>query len=249
MDLIAALIMGMVGSFHCLGMCGPIAIALPSGGDKWSQKIFGISLYNLGRTITYTILGALVGMLGQGFSLAGWQQALSIGMGIIMIASIIFPSFAHKITGNNVFHFMTSVKSGLQKYFTKQSLSSLFIIGLLNGLLPCGLVYMALAGALATASFTHGVLFMLLFGLGTIPMLFTLSLLGNIAGAKFKKIIRKVIPYIVVLVGILFILRGMELGIKYISPPGKMMKVPDKAVKIDMDHPHKCGGDMKCGGE
>lgn len=243
MEIIAALMMGLIGSFHCVGMCGPIAIALPLGSRDWSSKLTGGLLYNIGRTITYGLLGVVFGLVGAGLSLAGLQKWVSIIMGSIMIFSVIFPSLGHRInSGGGLFSFMNSVKTRLQKLFRKSSNSSLFFIGLLNGLLPCGLVYMALAGALATGSLTGSVLFMVFFGLGTIPMLISVSLIGSLAGQKLKHIINKIIPVIVVLIGLLFILRGLELGIKYISPAPKMLKIHEDS--MESHGTMKCGADM-----
>jgi sulfite exporter TauE/SafE len=217
--IIAAILMGSAGSFHCVGMCGPIAIALPLGKSSWWSRSGGALLYNLGRTITYGLLGVVFGIIGEGFSMAGFQRWISITMGALMIASVIFPSLTHGMnSGSGYFSFMSSIKSRLQKLFQKQSKSSLFVIGLLNGLLPCGLVYMAIAGAIATGSVMNSVTFMLVFGLATIPMLFAVSMIGSLASSKLRTIINKLIPVIVVIVGAIFILRGLMLGIPYLSP-------------------------------
>jgi len=253
MEYLAALVLGLMGSFHCVGMCGPIAIALPLGGRSAGSRFAGAFLYNIGRTITYGVLGALFGIVGAGLSLAGLQKWVSIIMGSIMVISVIFPSLGHKInTGGGMFSFMNSVKNSLGKLFRQSSNSSLFLIGLLNGLLPCGLVYMALAGALATGSMSGSVIFMILFGLGTIPMLFAVSMLGSLAGRKLKHWINKAIPVVVLIIGLLFILRGLELGIKYLSPPPHKLQVKEKSepAKVKWEI-HKCGkgncGGGKCG--
>ena len=76
--LISALVLGLMGSFHCAGMCGPIAIALPLQGNTTGQKIFGGTLYNVGRTVTYGLMGAIFGLLGQGIVMIGFQQKISV---------------------------------------------------------------------------------------------------------------------------------------------------------------------------
>jgi sulfite exporter TauE/SafE len=221
-----ALGLGLLTGFHCIGMCGPIAIALPLNKRTWGTRIFSALWYNIGRTITYAGLGVVFGILGAGFSLAGFQKWISIIMGIFMIASVLFPKINHILyRGTGDSKFMNSIKKQLAKYFQQASYKSLFITGLLNGLLPCGMVYMALAGAIGVGSLQSAVLFMILFGLGTIPMMFLLSMLGNFATIKLKHAINKVIPYVVVIVGALFILRGLELGIKFISPPAKKLEI------------------------
>ncbi len=222
----AALGLGLLTGFHCIGMCGPIAIALPLNKRTWGTRIFSALWYNIGRTITYGLLGVVFGLVGEGFSLAGFQRWISIIMGVFMISTVAFPGINHALyrgTGNA--KFITGIKRQLAKYFQQANYKSLFITGLLNGLLPCGMVYMALAGAIGVGNLQGAVFFMILFGLGTIPMMFLLSMLGNFATIKLKHTINKIIPYVVVTVGLLFILRGMQLGIKFISPPAKKLEI------------------------
>jgi len=219
--LISAFVLGIMGSFHCAGMCGPIAIALPLHGNSVVGKIFGGTLYNLGRTITYGIMGALFGLLGQGIAMIGFQQKISVIMGSLMIISILFPAlFRNQYSmSKSWFSVVGKLKSTIGKMFSIRSYPSLFFIGMLNGLLPCGLVYMAIAGAIGTGSAGMGTLYMILFGLGTIPMLLGISLAGNLLSLTVRKHINKLIPVLVVVVGIFFILRGLSLGIPYLSPP------------------------------
>lgn len=219
--LLSAFVLGLMGSFHCAGMCGPIAIALPLHGNTVPQKIFGGTLYNVGRTITYGIMGALFGLLGQGMEMIGFQQKISVIMGVLMIISVLFPAlFKNQYSmDKSMFSFVGKLKKSIGKMFSIRSFSSLFFIGMLNGLLPCGLVYMAIAGAIGTGNAGQGTLYMILFGLGTIPMLLTISLAGNVMSQTIRKKINKLIPVLVVIVGLLFILRGLSLGIPFLSPP------------------------------
>lgn len=218
--LISALILGLMGSFHCAGMCGPIAIALPLHGNTVPQKIFGGALYNVGRTITYGIMGAIFGLLGQGISMIGFQQKVSVIMGAFMIISVLFPVlFRNQYSmDKSWFSLVGKLKKSIGQMFSVRSFSSLFFIGLLNGLLPCGLVYIAIAGAIGTADVGQGTLYMILFGLGTIPMMLAISLAGNMMGLALRNRINKLIPVLVVVVGLLFILRGLDLGIPFLSP-------------------------------
>ncbi|WP_423129149.1 sulfite exporter TauE/SafE family protein [Gaoshiqia sp. Z1-71] len=236
-DLITPLTLGLLGSFHCIGMCGPIAVALPLRSHSWLSKISGGLLYNLGRTLTYALLGILFGLLGRGIQLAGFQQWTSILLGILMILSVLFPYFfRQKISIGNLFTgYAARLISNLQQLFRKHDWSSLFLIGLLNGLLPCGLVYVAVAGAINTNQVTDGALFMALFGLGTIPMLLAVSLTGNAISAGLRSKMRKLVPYFVVLLGILFVLRGLSLGIPYVSPKSEKL-----APKTEVIHEESC---------
>lgn len=217
---ISALVLGLMGSFHCAGMCGPIAIALPLHGNTVPQKIFGGALYNVGRTITYGVMGAIFGLLGQGIEMIGFQQWVSVIMGSLMIISVIFPAlFRNQYRmDKSWFSLVGKLKKSIGQMFSVRSFSSLFFIGLLNGLLPCGLVYIAIAGAIGTGDIAQGTFYMILFGLGTIPMMLTISLAGNMMGLALRNRINKLIPVLVVVVGLLFILRGLNLGIPYLSP-------------------------------
>lgn len=218
--LLSALVLGLMGSFHCAGMCGPIAIALPLHGNTVPQKIFGGTLYNVGRTITYGIMGAIFGLLGQGIQMIGVQQKISVIMGVVMIISVLFPAlFKNQYRmDKSMFSFVGKLKKRIGEMFSIRSFSSLFFIGMLNGLLPCGLVYMAIAGAIGTGNAAEGTIYMILFGLGTIPMMLSISLAGNFMSRAIIRKINKLIPVMVVVVGLLFILRGLSLGIPYLSP-------------------------------
>ncbi len=233
MELITALTLGLLGSFHCVGMCGPIAIALPLGHGNWFKRISGGLGYNLGRTITYGLLGAFFGLIGQGLELAGFQRWVSIAMGSTMVIAGISPRFIkggaylERVSGQ----FVGQLQQNLAKLFKNGSIPSLFLVGILNGFLPCGLVYMALAGALATSSFSSGILFMIVFGLGTIPMLLLISLAGNLISGTFRQKINKGIPYLIVIIGLLFILRGLNLSIPYLSPPEKKLHLKEHVEK------------------
>lgn len=229
MDYISALVLGLVGSLHCAGMCGPIALALPLSNESWFARISGGLLYNTGRTITYALLGAIFGLAGMGIALGGLQQWASIGLGIIMVLSVIIPWLSMKGEALNkiIDRFTGLFKKPLAKMFRVRTYRSLFIIGILNGFLPCGLVYIALAGALVTGEYLEGSIYMIFFGLGTIPMMLAISLAGNFISGKLRARLSKIIPVFIILLGILFILRGLNLGIPYISP--KLSQQGEKA--------------------
>jgi hypothetical protein len=234
MIIVEGLMLGLLGSAHCAGMCGPIAIAMPLKNGAWFARITGALLYNLGRTITYALLGLIFGLAGMGLSMGGVQQWVSIIMGILMILSVILPVLFGRIS---VFDRLIGKIAGyftgyFKRIFSWHSYFSLLVIGILNGFLPCGLVYIALAGALATADWISGIFYMALFGLGTIPMLLVLNLAGNVLSQYMRTLFRKIIPYFIILIGILFILRGMNLGIKYISP--KLVK--ESTTRVECCH-------------
>lgn len=219
-EIFAAFFIGLVGSLHCIGMCGPIAIALPVPDSSNLSFFTGRILYNLGRVITYSFLGALLGLIGSKIALAGAQQVVSIILGIIVIVAVILPQkyknyFAQHPLAQKL---AQPLKSNIGVLFKKGTFSAMFLIGILNGFLPCGLVYVALAGAIASGDAISGAAVMILFGLGTIPSMFAASVFGKFINVGIRKKIRKAIPVLAILLGVIFILRGMNLGIKYISP-------------------------------
>lgn len=217
---ITAISLGFLGSFHCVGMCGPIALALPIGNSSNFGRIISVLIYNSGRIITYSLFGIIFGSIGQTFSLFGYQQLLSITLGLLILLGLILPSkLVSKISGSQlIFSFFTRLKSKLSSLFLKEGKKSLFLIGLLNGLLPCGLVYMAVAGAIASGNILNGALFMAVFGLGTAPVMIALPLAGNYLSVSFRTKIRKTVPIMVGFMAVLLILRGLNLGIPYVSP-------------------------------
>jgi len=217
--LISAFFFGLISSFHCVGMCGPIAMMLPVDRSNQAKKVLQILLYHLGRLTAYVSLGLAFGLLGKGFYLAGMQQQLSILVGVFMILIVLIPEkiFMKYNFSKPVYRVISKVKSGLGKQFKKKSNSALFMIGLLNGFLPCGLVYAALFGALAMQNMSLGVLYMVLYGLGTIPMLSAAVYVSRFLSGNFRNKLQKVIPFVAVFIGVLFILRGIGLG-NFISP-------------------------------
>lgn len=218
--LYTAFIFGLISSLHCIGMCGPIAMMLPVDRNNPTKKATQIMTYHFGRLSAYATIGFLFGLLGKGLFLAGIQQELSIVLGVLMILVIAVPEriFSKYNFSKPVFRLISSVKSALGRQFKKSSYSSLFSIGLLNGFLPCGLVYVALFGAIAMQSVGFGMVYMILFGLGTIPMMSSVVYLNSYLTVPFRSKIQKIIPFVGVLIGILFIFRGLGLGIPYVSP-------------------------------
>lgn len=220
MELWTAFIIGLAGSLHCIGMCGPIAISLPMQDISKYRLLIGRGLYNFGRIITYALLGMIFGFIGSGFFIGGYQQILSIALGVLILLALFLPSkYASYITGARLHEKINAKMRNLwQKLMAKNSVGSLFLIGLLNGFLPCGLVYIALAGSISTGTALGGAFYMAVFGFGTFPVMLVMSLVGRILSFKMKLRLRKLLPVGVVILAVLFILRGMSLGIPYISP-------------------------------
>jgi sulfite exporter TauE/SafE len=201
-------------------MCGPIALMLPVDRDNQAKKVTQILTYHIGRLLAYASIGLVFGLVGRGLYLAGFQQKMSIFIGVAMILVVLIPErvFAKYNFSKPVFRFISKIKSRLGSQFKNKSYKSLFTIGFLNGFLPCGMVYVALFGAIAMQNELFGVLYMILFGLGTVPMMSSVVYLNLFLTVPVRNKIQKIIPIFAIIIGILFIFRGLGLGIPYLSP-------------------------------
>lgn len=209
---------GLFGSIHCIGMCGPLAFAVPSFHQQRWLIIFDKLVYNLGRTLTYTLLGLIIGLAGRQLWLAGMQQSISILTGVLIIFAA--TSRILKISMGNGTWF-----SGIVQPFNRLLAYSLqhkaghLITGILNGFLPCGFVYLAMAGALNTGSVLGSAQYMFLFGMGTLPLMMAAMVSSGFAGPSIRKRINKAMPFVMLGLGVWFVLRGLNLDIPYLSPP------------------------------
>ncbi|PCH78525.1 MAG: hypothetical protein COB98_00150 [Flavobacteriaceae bacterium] len=226
-----AFILGLAGSMHCVGMCGPIVFVLPVDRKSKPKMIWQLFLYQFGRVLSYTIIGVFFGFIGKGLYLAGFQQRISVLMGVLMIVIVLIPvrilnnyNFSKPIYGG-----IQMVKKKMGFYLQKKSSKALFSLGVFNGFLPCGLVYMALLGAIGSGTVILGGIYMLLFGLGTIPLMVAVFFAGNFVSLTIRKKIQRAIPVFVVIIGLLFILRGLGLGIPYISPSDANLQISNTA--------------------
>ena len=232
--VLTAITLGLAGSLHCLGMCGPIAFVLPVARDRPLYQSIQIGSYHLGRLISYAAIGLVFGLLGRGLAFYGWQQNISISLGVLMILIVIgiyfpikkfslTPWFYSKIGG---------IKSKFAFFLKRRQPYAFLIMGMLNGLLPCGLVYMALLGALLTGDALSGAAFMALFGVGTVPMMtFAVFSAGKLKG-KFRLGVQRVLPIILLFFGILMIIRGLGLDIPYLSP-GDQVALEEVSTEIN----------------
>lgn len=220
MELFGGFLLGFLGSFHCIGMCGPIALALPVSGNNVVSVAAGRVLYNLGRIVTYSVFGLILGAFGQRLVLIGLQEYVSLFSGILILLYVFTPSKIKLKLSNNYYFNETNrlIRKGFSRFFKKESHFSLFVIGLLNGLLPCGFVYVALAASFAMNGPVQGALFMALFGLGTAPIMFAASFAGQYLSINIRQRINRLVPVFAVVIAVLFILRGLSLGIPYVSP-------------------------------
>lgn len=215
MDIGTSLLLGLIGSLHCAGMCGPLMLALPKVGVGSFGFACGRIGHNLGRLSAYALLGVVCGGLGQAAAMGGLQRWVSIGAGIVILTALL--PLAKPGLNWPALKFVGFLKLGFSRFLDRRSFLGLWVLGFLNGFLPCGLVYVACAGALALGSAAAGLTHMLLFGVGTIPMMLGIGLLGRHLSfaARYR---HRLVPICMALVGALLIVRGLALGIPYLSP-------------------------------
>lgn len=220
MELTAAILLGFLGSLHCVGMCGPLALAVPIRTRSGVLRVVSALVYNGGRILTYAFFGAFFGAMGYSLNIAGFQRYLTISMGLILILYVLL----HYLGKSNMNVYPDNwkpviwIRKKLSALLRSNDPSKLLFVGMLNGFLPCGLVYMAIAGAITAGTISGGSVFMAVFGLGTLPAMLTLMVMGKYISLQWRNRIRKSIPVFLIILGGLFIIRGMNLGIPYISP-------------------------------
>lgn len=207
-----ALLLGVAGSLHCAGMCGPLVLAIPYG----SRPVMGRWVYHLGRFAIYGCIGALFGVVGHSLALAGLQRSLSISGGLILIAAAL--AGGRRRLASPMVRVVSRLKSVFGRLLMRRTLSAMFALGILNGLLPCGLVYVAATAAAATGGIGDAAAYMVVFGLGTLPMLLGLGLARRLAPFSWMLFGQRWLPGLVALLGALLIFRGLSLGIPFLSP-------------------------------
>ncbi|MBI2729396.1 MAG: sulfite exporter TauE/SafE family protein [Sphingobacteriales bacterium] len=217
--IIAGLSLGIISSAHCIGMCGPLSLALPITNLSPAKKWFALFAYNLGRIITYSAMGLLFGLMGRKIYLAGLQQKFSIVLGVVVILLLVQYYIFRK---NNQPAFIKAIYQPVQQWIFKlwsnPAKANYLLLGMANGLLPCAMVYIAIAGALSTSEVNNAVVFMAMFGAGTLPAMMLFTYFGSFLKLSARNSIKKAMPYLFTVMAVLLILRGMNLGIPFISP-------------------------------
>lgn len=218
--LIAGFGLGAAGSLHCIGMCGPLSLALPTAGLNAFKRFYYLLSYQAGRLTSYAFLGLLVGLAGESLDMAGIQQQFSIIAGIVIFLAAIFywlhKSVFHFSFLPGFFHYMQQLTGNL--LYKAKNTRGFFLFGIANGFLPCGMIYIALAAALTAPSTGISVLFMILFGAGTLPAMMLVGYMGRLLNVRARQSMRKLVPIFITLMALVLILRGLNLGIPYLSP-------------------------------
>lgn len=234
MFLIAGFLTGLLGGLHCIGMCGPIVMALRKD-ENAKKDLFNKAIYNTGRVVTYGFLGLAAGIFGGMFEFYGMQQIVSVVTGILIIVFVAI-GFVYTKRVLNVSIFQKPInflKSKLSYFLKMKSKTSFFLLGILNGFLPCGLVYLALAGAFVVSEPLLSSAYMMLFGIGTFPAMMLFGAIILKMKQKFNINFNKFIPVFSLILAVIFILRGLNLGIPMISPHLKT----DKSVENHLQEP------------
>lgn len=211
-----AFMLGFVGSLHCAGMCGPLAMAVPVVGQGRGAILCSRAVYNIGRIATYTLLGLFAGMLGEAFALAGVQRWVSLVAGLAILVGVTVST--RLFNGWSVNRWVSRLKQHFGKQLQRRTFPAIATLGLLNGLLPCGLVYVATTAAMASPHWFDGMAYMLLFGAGTLPMIFGFGLASVRLQSTLRFRLQRLVPVSLLVVGGLLVLRGLALGVPYLSP-------------------------------
>ena len=218
--LISGFTLGAAGSLHCMGMCGPLSLALPVHQFSKTRKLLSLLAYQSGRIVTYASLGLLFGLAGRRVYIAGHQQAFSITMGILVLGSAILYFIGRRAIHLKLLNrFYFSVQQQINRLLgTANHLPGFLLIGMANGLLPCGMIYIALATTLSFTEVVQSVGFMAMFGAGTLPAMMLVAYAGQLIRPTMRVALRRLVPVFICILGILLILRGLDLGIPFISP-------------------------------
>ena len=212
-------LMGLIGSVHCIGMCGPLTMALPFSQQKNIFKYLAMALYHIGKILSYASLGLIVGLFGKQIFVIDTQQSISIFIGVFMLVYVVWVYLVKVNTRFNPLQFIqVPVLKALSNLFKNKHVTVFIVLGFLNGLLPCGMVYLALGSSMSTGHPTDAAIFMAFFGLGTMPALLMVALGGQMVSIEWRRKLQSALPVFIFGMGIMLILRGMNLGIPMLSP-------------------------------
>jgi sulfite exporter TauE/SafE len=223
---LTAVTIGLMGSLHCVGMCGPIAMAVPLNNHGQGYRILGSFNYLLGKAITYSLLGLFSGTFAKMIELTGFQRYMSLFTGVLILLIFMLQKFGNGIFGLERLNYqwVALLKQQFNKFLKEKNLLSAFLIGLVNGVLPCGLVYIALAGAVGAGGWSQSMFYMFLFGFATMPLMFVLMIFKGKLSSSYKGLFQKISPAFTIILATLLIIRGLNLGIPYFSPKVNSVK-------------------------
>ena len=214
----AALLMGLASGLHCIGMCGPLSMAIPVPAHSKLSRPLALGIYHFSRIIVYMMLGFVAALLGLSILKPEHQQWLSIALGLMVVIMAWFPALISRMRWSPAQAILGKIKSGFHQYMRNGNASGFLVMGALNGLLPCGMVYLAIASSLLNGEAVSSAYFMMFFGMGTLPTVYFMPLIASGLFRHFNIRAGKLFPVVMTMVGLVLMLRGMGLGIPYLSP-------------------------------
>lgn len=209
-DFSLVFVAGFLGSVHCVGMCGGFVLAVSTSPSR-TVSLTRQMLYFTGKTLTYTAMGAAVGLFGAtvGSTFTGVQDAISIGAGVVMLVlGLRLLGVLRRFKGMGTLMNWPAFRTAARTVMRQHTAAGALGLGLLNGLLPCGLVYSLLAMAAATGTLLGGALTMFVFGIATIPALFTLAWVGHLLRPAWRHRLHWASGAVVMVLGCITVLRG-----------------------------------------
>ncbi|PNV82159.1 MAG: sulfite exporter TauE/SafE family protein [Sulfurimonas sp.] len=227
-NILSIISIAFLGSFgHCIGMCGGIVLAystikIDPKSSKVSQSTAHL-LYSFGRVFTYSILGAIFGALGGVVTFSNTANGVMLliaGVAMVLAGLSLMGKIKFLTLIEHSFSSSSFYRNLFKKVLNSKSNSSFFILGMLNGLLPCGFVYFFAITAASTASPFYGALVMAIFGLSTIPAMFSLGFLASLSSAtNFRNMMVSLSSFAVIVYGVYTIYNGYD----YIVRPEKTL--------------------------
>jgi uncharacterized protein len=210
---LVSFMLGILGSFHCASMCGPLVLGVFN--KRFLTHPWQYFTYHLGKIVAYAIIGGSIGLIGATFHIFMSQQRVSILTGISLLLYFVWSKIAMKDSMSSK---VQTYYTRFRRFFEKAPWPKYYLFGFLSGFLPCGLVYVAATSAISTGHVSLSILWMVFFGLGTIPSLSLVLILRNKMASQFQFLFQKLYQNIIFILAVLLILRGLNLGIPYLSP-------------------------------
>ncbi len=210
-------LIGITGSMHCIGMCGPLAILI--GSDRFNSTLVDSILYHTGRITSYLLIGILVGLIGISIGFLRLEQYFSVLLGIILLLITTMGMKIGTIQSSFFVQRMNQINEFIRKMIANNlGFLPMYFKGMMNGFLPCGLVLVAISTSAGLSSLTDSLLMMLGFGIGTFPLMLFVSLSHQLINSRIRRIFSKMAPAVSIIMACLLILRGLNLGVPYLSP-------------------------------
>ncbi len=222
MELVMILVGGLLGSAHCVGMCGGFALTIGLGGNGWNSVMQRQLIYSAGRIFTYAFLGIVVGFLGiqfaQKLNISRLQAVLSMVAGVLLVLQGLHAAGMFRWKRIKAQQQKPCLQSTFfSRFLTSSNRMNVFVSGLLTGFLPCGLVYAYLALAASSGQLLSASAIMVTFGLGTVPLMVATGTGGMLVSLTARKKILTVAAWCVVATGALAMWRGYYAG-SFFSP-------------------------------